>query len=108
MFYLFNTWWITVYWTVLKFDDLPPPEGDEGKYYSVPSTTLLKGAIEEKWLIILIPKNKLIRLPILLAQVKPGNNSCKLPHKIRQIVYLSYQHNDITRNVYSNLIQSLY
>ena len=39
----------------------------------------------------------LIRLPKLLAQTKPGNNSYKLKTEIREIVYLFYQHNEITK-----------
>ena len=52
---------------------------------------------------ILTPKP---RLPILLAQIKSGNNSSKLKIEIRQVLYLLYQHNKITKTVYSNLIKS--
>ena len=42
--------------------------------------------------------NKLsTRLPILLAQINAGNNSFKLKNEIRQILYLLYQHNKITK-----------
>ena len=52
--------------------------------------------------------NKLIpRFPILLAQIKAGNNSYKLKNEIRKILYLSCQHNKITENVYNNLMKSL-
>ena len=51
--------------------------------------------------------NKLTRLPILLAQIKAGNNSNKLKNKIRQILYLLYQHNNITKKNCNNLISSL-
>ena len=37
---------------------------------------------------MLTPKNLLTRLPILLAQTKPGNNSYKLKNEIRQILFL--------------------
>ena len=46
-------------------------------------------------------------IPILLAQVKAGNNSYKLKNKIRQILYLLHQHNKITKKVYNKLIKSL-
>ena len=40
---------------------------------------------------ILTPKQMLQRLPIVLAQVKAGNNSESLLNEIRQIVYSLYQ-----------------
>ena len=49
----------------------------------------------------------LTRLPILLAQTQAGKNSNKLKKGIRRILYLLYQHNKITKNVYNNLIKSL-
>ena len=49
----------------------------------------------------------LTRLPILLAQIKAGNNSYKLKNGIRQILSLLYKHNKITKKVYNNLIESL-
>ena len=57
----------------------------------------------------------LTRLPILLAQIKAGNNSYKLKNKIRKILYYvytilyytMYQHNRITKKLYKNLINSL-
>ena len=42
---------------------------------------------------ILTPNKLLATLPILLAQIKAGNNSYKLKNEIRQILYLLYQHN---------------
>ena len=39
---------------------------------------------------ILTPKQLLQRLPIVLAQVKAGNDSENLLNKIRQIVYFLY------------------
>ena len=48
--------------------------------------------------------NKLLtKLPILLAQIKSQNNSNKLKNKIRKTLYLLYQHNRITKNVYNKL-----
>ena len=78
-----------------ELDDLPPLEGDE------------REAIEGKVLKTLTPNKLLTRLQVLLAQIKAGNNSCKLKNEIRQILYLSYQHNKITKKFYNNLIKSL-
>ena len=72
--------------------DMPPQERDEE----------LK---EGKGLKVLTPKKILTRLPILLAQVKAGNNSSyKLENEIRQILYPLYQHNKITKNVDNQVI----
>ena len=62
---------------------------------------------EGKGLKILTTSKLLIRLPVLLAQIKAGNNSYKLKNEIRQMLYLLYQHNKITKTVYNNLIKSL-
>ena len=62
---------------------------------------------EEKIFKILTPNKLLTILLILLAQIKGGNNSCKLQNEITQILYPLYQHNLITKNVYHNLIKSL-
>ena len=44
-----------------------------------------------KGLKILTNQQMLNRLPILLAQIKTGNNSIKLKNKTRQILYLLYR-----------------
>ena len=46
---------------------------------------------------ILIPKQMLQRLPIVLAQIKAGNNSESLLNEIRQIVYSLYQSKKILK-----------
>ena len=53
------------------------------------------------------PIKLLTRIPISLAQIKAGNNSYKLKNEIRQILYLLYQHNKITKKLYNNCIKSL-
>ena len=53
------------------------------------------------------PNKLLIRLPILLAQIKAGNNSYRLKNETRQILYLLHQHNKITKKVCNNLMKSL-
>ena len=60
---------------------------------------------EGKELKILTPNKLLTELPILLAQIKTGNNSYKLKNDIRQILYLLYKHNKISKKVYNNLIK---
>ena len=47
------------------------------------------------------------RLPIVLAQVKAGNNSENLLNGIRKIIYSLYQSKEITKKVYKNLMKSL-
>ena len=56
---------------------------------------------------ILTHKQMLNRLPILLAQIQAGNNSVKLKNEIRQILYLLYRSNVLTKTVYNNLIKSI-
>ena len=57
---------------------------------------------------ILIPKQILQRLPIVLAQVKAGNNSESLINEIRQIAYSLYESKQITKKVYIvELIESI-
>ena len=89
---------------------MPPLEYDE-EVKSEPEETI---AERVKWnprkntetgLKILITNKLLTRLPVLLAQIKTGNSSCKLKIEIRQILCLSYQHNEITKKFYNNLIK---
>ena len=60
-----------------------------------------------KKLKILTPKQMIQKLPIVVAQVKAGNNSQNLLNEIRQIVYSLYQSKEITKKVCNNLIKSL-
>ena len=76
----------------VDFPDIPPLEGD-------------KEVKEGKGLKDLTPNKLLTRLPILLAQIKAGNNSYKLKNEIRQILNLFYEHSKITKKVYNNLIK---
>ena len=68
-------------------------EGDDSdKFINIPDITPLEGDEEEakegKGLKIFTSNKLLTRLPILLAQIKAGNNSYKLKNEIRQILYL--------------------
>ena len=60
----------------VDLSDMPPLEDDEEE---------VKEGIGLK---ISTPNKLLNRLPILLAQIKAGNNSCKLKNETRQILYL--------------------
>ena len=66
-----------------------------------------KGTGANKMLKILTPNQMLKRLPIALAQVKAGKNSESLLNEIRQIVYSLYRSKEITKKVYSNIINSI-
>ena len=69
----------------VDIEHIPPLESDEEEKK------------EGKGLQIFTPNKLLTRLPVLLAQIKAGNNSYKLKNEIRQIVYLLYQHKRITK-----------
>ena len=54
-----------------------------------------------------MPKQMIVRLPILLAQLKTGNNSEKLKNEIRQIVYSLYRSKNLSKTIYNNLINTI-
>ena len=56
---------------------------------------------------ILTNKQMLNRLPILLAQIKAGNNFKSLKNEARQILYSLYRLKVLTKTVYNNLIKSI-
>ena len=58
----------------------------------------------EKGLKILTSKQMLSRLPIILAQLKAGNNSEKLKNEIRQLLYSLYRSKKLTKQLYKSLI----
>ena len=47
------------------------------------------------------------RLPILLAQLKAGNNSNKLNNEISQIVYSLYRSKNLSKTVYNHLVNDI-
>ena len=47
------------------------------------------------------------RLPVLLAQLKAGNNSQKLKNEIRQIVYSLYRSKNLSKTVYNSLMDTI-
>ena len=75
-------------------DLLPmPPLGDEKVKLELEETIAKRVKLK-----ILTQNNFLTRFPILLAQIKARS---------RQIRYLLYQHNKITKKVYNNLMKIL-
>ena len=78
-----------------------PPLKDDEEFADIEILPLLEGDEEEvkkeKGLKVSTPDKLLTRLPILLAQIKAGNNSNNLKIEIRQILYLLYHHNKITK-----------
>ena len=56
---------------------------------------------------ILTPNQMVSRLPISLAQLEGGNNSNKLKNEIRQLLYSLYCSNNVTKQVYNNLIKHI-
>ena len=64
----------------------------------IPAEQVKEGKVKErKGLKVLTPNRLLTRLPILLAQIKDGNNSYKLKNEIRQILFFLDQHNKVTK-----------
>ena len=53
------------------------------------------------------PKQMMVRLPILLEQLKAGNNSQKLKNEIRQIVYSLYRSKNLIKKIYNNLMNTI-
>ena len=47
------------------------------------------------------------RLPILLTQLKAGNNSQKLKNEIRQIVYSLYRSKSLSKTIYNSLMNTI-
>ena len=53
---------------------------------------------------IMTPKQMITRLPILLAQLKAGNNSQKLKNEIREIAYSLYRSKNLYRSTKLSII----
>ena len=53
------------------------------------------------------PKQKIIRLPILLAQIKAGNNSQKLKNEIRNLLYSLYRSKNLSKKICNSLMNTL-
>ena len=59
---------------------------------------------EGKGLKILTPNQMFSILPIILAQLKAGNNSEKRKNEIRQLLYSLYRSKKPTKQLYQSLI----
>ena len=49
----------------------------------------------------------IVRLPILLVQLKAGNNSQKLKNEVKQIVYSLHISKNLSKTIYNNLINTI-
>ena len=56
---------------------------------------------------IRIPKEMRTRLRITLAQLKAGNNSEKLTHEIRPLLYTLHRSKNLPKTIYNNLINTI-
>ena len=56
---------------------------------------------------IMVPSQLITRLPILLLQVKAGNNSNKLKNEIRQIINSLHRSKNLSKIIYNHLIKSI-
>ena len=56
---------------------------------------------------ILTPNQMLSRLPIVLDQLKAGNNSEKLKNETRQILYSLNRSKNLTKQLYKSLIDTI-
>ena len=52
---------------------------------------------------IITPNQMFSRLPIIIAQLKTGNNSVKLKNEIRQLLYSLYRSKKLTKQLYKSL-----
>ena len=62
---------------------------------------------KDQGLKIMTSSQLITRLPILLAQVKAGNNSQKLKNEIRQIVYSLYRSKNLSKAIYNHLMDNI-
>ena len=80
-----------------KLDDMPPLESEKDAAQRQ----------QGQGLKILTPKQMNSRLPILLAQLKAGNNSQKLKNEIRQLLYSLYRSKNLSKTIYTSLMNTL-
>ena len=63
--------------------------------------------LKDKGLKMLTIKQMFQKLPIVLAQIKDGNTFEDWLNEIRKIIYYLYRANEVDRNVYNNIINSI-
>ena len=111
--------------TIVADLDMPPLESDEeetlakeGKVFDLSSILglipdphkvkkLLEDKIAGKGMKVMTPRQMLQRLPIAMAQVKAGNNCETLLNEIRQMLYSLYRADQITKQIYENLMKTI-
>ena len=86
--------------------DPPPLEIEEEAEKRQKKDQSAKGIIGQG-LKIMTPKQMITSLPILLAQLKAGNNSQKLKNEIRQIACSLYGSKNLSKKIYNHLINSI-
>ena len=80
-----------------KLDDMPPLESEKDAAQRQ----------QGQGLKILTLKQMISRLPILLAQLKAGNNSQKLKMEIRQLLYSLYRSKNLSNTIHTSLMNTL-
>ena len=80
-----------------QLDDIPDLETEESAAQRQ----------EGQGLKIMTPSQLITRLPVLLAQLKAGNNSNKLKNEIRQIVYSLYRSKNLSKTIKNRLISTI-
>ena len=68
---------------------------------------LLRTEQQGQGLKMLTPKQMTVRLLILLAQLKAGNNSERLKNEIKKIVYSLYRSKNLSRTIYNDLVNAI-
>ena len=89
-----------------NLDDMAPLESEEDAAQRQGIRPMIPPTIG-KGLKIMTPNQLITRLPILLSQVKAGNNSQKLKHEIRQILYSLYRSKNLSKTIYNHLINNI-
>ena len=81
----------------------------DSKIFSIKieGTGLLHKVSDHSNLKIIAPKQAFQKLPITRAQVTAGNTSENVLNEIRQIIYSLYRAKEITKKVYSNIMNSV-
>ena len=91
--YNYNSWYESEESTVKKESTDKDESTDKEKSVDLSDVPSLEDDEEVKQgkVLKILTRNKLLtRLPILLAQIKAGNDSDKLKNEIKQILYLLY------------------
>ena len=85
-----------------------PFEDEQPNIIDMPKLEIEESAEQKgQGLKILTAKQLIARLPILLAQLKPENNSQKLKNEIRLLLYSLYKSKNLSKTIYNNLINAI-